>query len=655
MGADVFPKVKLRAERYRVQMTPVPDAGDSGVAVPDGGTTVYDLDSNCDFEYVSEGELYLAEVNGVVEYGVFVDLSDDVSGLVHASNLLGTYEVGDELVVELEEVRENGDLAFDEVDLPDYEVEEITRDSHAVADLGDVVGESVTLEGVVVQIKQTGGPTVFQVRDATGIAPCTAFEEAGVRAYEDVRLDDVVRVDGYVETREGAVQVEIDDLQVLDGDDAESVRAEQDAELDDLAEPHDPEPLVEWDAFEKLRDDLRAVAERLRREILEGRPIRMRHHADGDGICASVPMQVALERFIADTYEDPDAAQHLLKRLPSKAPYYEMEDVTRDLNFALEDRERHGQRLPLLLMLDNGSTEEDTPAYRNLAHYDVPIVVVDHHHPDPDAVGDLLDEHVNPYLHDEDYRITTGMMCVELARMIDPSITDDLRHVPAVAGLSDRSEAEAMDDYLELAREQGYDEVELRDVGEALDYATFWLKYDDGGQLVTDALNVDCDDEERHRELVSFLATRAERDVERQLDAAMPHVEHERLDNDAHLYRIDVENHAHRFTYPAPGKTTGKIHDSKVAETGDPVITIGYGPDFAVLRSDGVRLDIPTMVEELKAEVDGGGVSGGGHLVVGSIKFVRGMRETVIDALVEKMADAEIDEELGSSAAFAED
>ncbi|QLH82777.1 DHH family phosphoesterase [Halosimplex pelagicum] len=636
-------------------MAPVSDAGDSGVAVPDGGTTVYDLGSNCDFEYVSEGDLYLAEVNGVVEYGVFVDLSNDVSGLVHASNLLGTYEVGDELVVELEEVRENGDLAFDEVDLPDYEVEEIARDSHAVADLGDVVGESVTLEGVVVQIKQTGGPTVFQVRDATGIAPCTAFEEAGVRAYEDVELDDVVRVDGYVETREGAVQVEIDDLTVLDGDDAESVRTEQADDLDELAEPHDPEPLVEWDAFEKLRDDLRAVAERLRREILEGRPIRMRHHADGDGICASVPMQVAMERFIEDTYEDPDAAQHLLKRLPSKAPYYEMEDVTRDLNFALEDRKRHGQRLPLLLMLDNGSTEEDTPAYRNLAHYDVPIVVVDHHHPDPDAVEELLDEHVNPYLHDEDYRITTGMMCVELARMIDPGITEELRHVPAVAGLSDRSEAAAMDDYLALAREEGYDEAELRDVGEALDYATFWLKYDDGGQLVTDALNVDCDDEERHRELVSFLATRAERDVERQLDAAMPHVDHERLDNDAHLYRLDVENHAHRFTYPAPGKTTGKVHDSKVAETGDPVITIGYGPDFAVLRSDGVRLDIPNMVEELKDEVDGGGVSGGGHLVVGSIKFVRGMRETVIDALVEKMADAEIDEELGSSAAFAED
>jgi RecJ-like exonuclease len=332
-----------------------------------------------------------------------------------------------------------------------------------------------------------------------------------------------------------------------------------------------------------------------------------------------------------------------------------MEDVTRDLNYALEDRTRHGQKLPLLLMLDNGSTEEDTPAYRNLAHYDVPILVVDHHHPDPDAVEGLVEDHVNPYLYEEDYRITTGMMCVEIARMIAPEITDEIEHVPAVAGLADRSEGEAMPDYLDLAGESGYDESRLREIGEALDYATYWLKYNDGRELVNDALNVNCDDRERHDRLVDLLSERAERDVADQLDVSMAHLESEHLDNGARLYRIDVERHAKRFTYPAPGKTTGKIHDRKVAETGDPVITIGYGPDFAVLRSDGVRLDIPEMVTELTEEIDGGGVSGGGHLVVGSIKFVGGMREQVIDALVEKMADAEIDEELGSSAAVPEE
>ena len=61
------------------------------------------------------------------------------------------------------------------------------------------------------------------------------------------------------------------------------------------------------------------------------------------------------------------------------------------------------------------------------------------------------------------------------------------------------------------------------------------------------------------------------------------------------------------------------------------------------------------MVSELQDQIEGAGVSGGGHLVVGSIKFVNGRREEVLDALVAKMADAEIDEELGSSAALPED
>jgi len=633
-----------------------PTGTEDGAQAPEAGAVVYELADSCTLDDVEEGELYLGTVNGVMEYGVFVDLSGPVSGLVHASNLRSDPEVGDQLVVELGEVREDGDVSFDEVELAEYETQYRAHGDEAdVADLEGMTGETVVVTGEVLQINQTGGPTIFQVRDGSGIVPCAAFEEAGVRAYPDVELGDIVRLAGHVEERNGGIQLEANEITVVDEETADEVREELDTALDEAAEPEAIDPLVEWEAFDKLWDDLRDVARRLRRTVLEGRPIRLRHHADGDGLCASVPLQLALERFIAEHYQDDEAPRHMLKRLPSKAPFYELEDVTRDLNFALENRERHGQKLPMLCMLDNGSTEEDTPAYRNLRHYDIPILVVDHHHPDPEAVEPLIDEHVNPYLHDEDYRITTGMMCVELARMIDPSLTDDLRHVPAVAGVSDRSEGEAMPDYVDLAKEEGYDEQDLRDVGEALDYATHWLRYSDGRELINDVLNVDCDDRDRHEEIVEFLATRAERDVEEQLDAAMSHVEHETLDSGAHLYRLDVENHAYRFTYPAPGKTTGKIHDEKVEETGDPVITIGYGPDFAVLRSDGVRLDIPEYVTELTDEIQGGGVSGGGHLVVGSIKFVEGMREEVIDALVEKMADAEIDEDLQHSGALSDD
>jgi len=614
---------------------------------------VYDLDAECTIGDVDPDERYLATVNGVVDYGVFVDLSTSVSGLVHESTLDAEYAVGDDLVVELDEIRENGDVSFQPVYVTDYDRRSVGHDYEITgsADLENHLGGDVHLQGEVVQVKQTGGPTIFHVRDGGGVVPCAAFEAAGVRAHPDIGVDDVVRVDGTVERRDDSLQVEADEVTELDADAAAEVRERLDEALAAQAEPAEVEPLVDWPAFEQLRDDLRDVARLLRETVLEGRPIRVRHHADGDGMCAAVPVQQALQAFIAETHADPEAPRHLFKRLPSKAPFYEMEDATRDLNYALEDRERHGQKLPLLLMLDNGSTAEDVPAYETLARYDIPIVAIDHHHPDPEAVGDLLTNHVNPYLYGEDYSITTGMMCVELARMIHPEIGEELDHVPAVAGLSDRSDADAMADYLDLAKEAGYDRQTLEDIGEALDYLAFWLRYDAGDHLVEDALNVGADDDERHRELVEFLSDRAREEVDEQLDAAMAHVEHEDIDNGAHLYRIDVEEYAHRFTYPAPGTTTGEIHDRKVEETGDPVITIGYGPDFAVLRSDGVRLDIPEMVEELEDEVVGGGVSGGGHLVVGSIKFVKGRREETIDALVEKMADAEIDEEIttGSS------
>ncbi len=635
----------------RGDSSPEPDAA-TAKGTADDRPIVYDLAPDCTLADADVDALYHAEVNGVVDYGIFVDVSDALSGLVHESNLTGDYVVGDRLIVRLTDVKENGDVAFDEGSVDDYRTETVAHEPTITRVRGLTPGDEVTVEGEVVQAKQTGGPTIFAVSDASGIVSCAAFEEAGVRAYPEVSVGDMVHVSGPIETRENALQLEVDSLNRLDDERAAAARERFESALAERAEPADIDPLVEWEAFEPIHDDLRDLARLLRRTVLSGRPIRARHHADGDGMCAAIPVQLALENFVDDVHEDRDAARHLFKRLPSKAPYYEMEDVTRDLNFALEGRARHGQKLPFLLMLDNGSTEEDVPAYENLTHYDIPIAAVDHHHPDPEAVEPLLDAHINPYLHGEDYRVTTGMMCVELARLIDPSLTDELEHVPAVAGLSDRSKAEAMDDYVALAASAGYDKSDLLDIGEALDYAAHWLRYSEGKTLVNDALNVGCDDAERHAELVEFLSKRAARDVDRQLDALDDHVEHERLASGAHLYRIDLDEYAHRFTYPAPGKTTGELHDTRVKETGDPVITIGYGPDFCVLRSDGVRLDIPNMVTELNDELPEAGVSGGGHLVVGSIKFVKGRRSAVIETLIEKMADAEIDEALSSTVAL---
>ncbi len=620
------------------------------IEATDGETTeVYAPPSGWTVEDLERTKPYLASVNGVVPYGVFVDVTDHVSGLVHESNLEGEYDIGEELVVALESVQENGDIAFREVPVRAYAVTELVEEPDHIACANVEADDGrIAIEGRVAQIKQTRGPTIFHITDGSGVMPCASFVEAGVRAHPEAAVGDLVRIVGEPARHAGGLQIEVDDFEIAAGAEAEAIGRAVDERLRVGARPPAIDTLVSWSALDALADPLEELAELLRKAVLEHRPILIRHHADGDGMCAAVPVTQALERFIERHHGDPGAAEYLVRRAPSRAPYYEMEDSTRDLNRALRDQSEHGQRLPLLLMLDNGSTAEDVPGYRNLAHYDIPIAVVDHHHPDQEAVGDLLAAHVNPYLVGEDYSVTTGMLCVELARMIDPDITDRVTHVPAVAGLADRSEAEAMSAYLRLAEEAGYAREAISRVGDALDYASHWLRYSPGEPVIRDVMGLR-DDHEPHRDLVALFSDRAREAVASQLEASLPHVRSERLANGARLHRIDLDAHAHRFEYPAPGRTTGAIHDHKAETEREPTITIGYGPDFCVLRSDGVRLDIPDMVDELQAEVVGAGVTGGGHLVVGSIKFVPGRRAQVINALVDKMADADLDESLTST------
>jgi RecJ-like exonuclease len=63
---------------------------------------------------------------------------------------------------------------------------------------------------------------------------------------------------------------------------------------------------------------------------------------------------------------------------------------------------------------------------------------------------------------------------------------------------------------------------------------------------------------------------------------------------------IDVENYAQKFTFPPPGKTSGEVHDILVKKSpGRAIVTIGYGPDFAVIRSKGILMNIPRIVRNL--------------------------------------------------------
>ena len=603
---------------------------------------VYRLGESCDLEEVEEGKTYLGWVQGFAPFGIFVQLNNRIKGLVHKSNVKMQHSERDPIIVRVIQIRSNGNIDLEEVTPTVYQTRNVTKKTAGVllSNIGKKIGRTVMIEGEIAQIKQTSGPTIFTIVDESSTGNAAAFIEAGVRAYPEVELGDIVALTGEVMQRNNQLQIEVASMMVLESEDAARVRERIDAALDERAAPPDIPFLVESEVLEALRPQMRQVAREIRKAVLTSRPIILRHHADADGICAAVAIEQAVTSLIRESGGDFDAEYFLFKRSPSKAPFYEIEDVTRDLDFALKDHARYGQKMPMILLMDNGSTDEDIPSLKVTRIYDLPVMVVDHHHPDR-SVDEYLIGHVNPYHVGGDYGITAGMLGTEIARLVNPVVEDQIRHLPAIAAVGDRSEAPERDRYLALVASE-YSEDDCRDIALALDYEQFWLRFSDGREIVKDILNLG-GDPVRHEKLVDLLVEEANRAIEEQMEAIMPHIESRVLPNGVHLFMLDVELFAHRFTFPPPGKTAGEVHDRLIRDLpGEPVVTLGFGPDFVVLRSRGVMMNIPRMVRELRTEIVGGGVSGGGHLVVGSIKFVEGMRDAVLESLIQKIGEAPI-------------
>ncbi len=600
---------------------------------------VHVLSAECDTRELDVGKIYEGKVQGHANFGVFVDLNPQLRGLIHSSNISFLPEIGDKIFVEVKNIAQNGNIELVPKSMKEFQLIEVEKQlpRRKTTELSKYLGKLVHLSGEVIQIKQTGGPTIFTISDEDGTVQCAAFEKAGERAYPEIKSETIVKVIGEPSMRNGAMQVEIRAMKQLWGGDATGIKEQIESAIDRRAEPHDVQFLVKSEVLEKLKPQMRNAAKLIRKAVFKSRPIIIRHHADADGITSAVAIERALLPLLREVGGS-DADRHFYRRSPSKAPFYELEDVTKDLTFALEDHERFGQKMPLVVLMDNGATEEDMPAMKQATIYGLDIMVIDHHHPDG-TIDSMVLEHVNPAYAGGDFGITTGMLGTEIARMINPDVSEEIKHLPAVSAVGDRSAAPEAELYKSLVAEK-YKPEDLKNMALALDYEAFWQRFNDGRGIMNDILNLGSN--VRHQQIVKLLCEQANAAITEQLEASLPNVKTQTLSNGAVLNVIDVENYAHKFTFPPPGKTSGEIHDRLCAKyNGQPVVTIGYGPDFAVLRSRGVKMNIPQMVKELRSEIKGAGVSGGGHLVVGSIKFVEGMRKEVLAKLAEKIGAAE--------------
>jgi RecJ-like exonuclease len=490
-----------------------------------------------------------------------------------------------------------------------------------VESLGDRVGDVVRIEGEVVGARQTGGPTIFEVRDETAVVDCAAFVEAGVRAYPDVGEGDVIRLDGEVELRRGELQIETEELTALSGEDADAVEQRLADALSEKARPESVEPLAAHEAVDAVTDQLADAAEAIRGAVLQSRPIVVRHAATADGYVAGAAIERAVLPLIRDEHARADAEYHFFTRRPLDDPVYGMDAATNDVTRMLQDNERHDEKLPLVVLVGVGGTTDSLDGLGLLGVYGASRVVVDAETVDTEIV-DEASVLVSPSLTDvaaED--LSTGALGANLAAAVNADVTDDLSHLPAVSYWDDAPSV-----YADLAADAGYDADRTRKLREAVALEAYYQSYQDKRELITDLL---FDDDGG---LADHVSEQFRIKLDDEVETAEANLETRDVDG-VSVAVLDADSYSHRFDFPPTALLADALH--RGADE-DRAATVVYSTDELFVRAADV--DVRAAADAASEAVPEGGITAVG-IRQNRVEFLSGAREDVVDAVVDAVVE----------------
>ena len=487
----------------------------------------------------------------------------------------------------------------------------------SVAALDDLVGERVRLEAEVVDVRQTGGPTVFALADETARVECAAFVSAGERAYPDVEVGDLVALVGEVERRRGDLQVETESLEVLDGDDAATVRERLDAALAEEATPPETALFVADDAVEAAHDAVVEAATAVRRAVIESRPIVVRHTATVAGYLAGAALERAVLPMVRERHARTDAEFHYVERRPIDGEFYEMDDATKDVTDLLDAAERHGENHPLVVLADAGRTRESAAALELLETYDVTRVVLDAG-PADEAAAEAVDAFCNV---DADH-LTAATVATHVAALVNPSVRDDLAHLPAASFWAEPPAA-----YAEAAADAGFDEAAVADVRGALALLAHYQTYEDKREISRDVLWGE------DRAFTAHVASQFRSNLETELETVERHVDRRTVQG-VPLWVVDLEAYTHRYDFPPGALLLDALHREARADADGPAAVLGLDEDELHVRGD---VDVRAVGDAVAEALPDAGVHPRGA-ADGHLDFLLGERDAVLEAAVDEVA-----------------
>ncbi|MHA1521424.1 MAG: DHH family phosphoesterase [Promethearchaeota archaeon] len=448
-----------------------------------------------------------------------------------------------------------------------------------------------------------------------------ATDKAQLLTPDDLNVDDTVKIFGKVGIHRNNLEIEI-----------KSIRSSS-LDFTDIINTHTL-PVregfsIQSERYESMRSTFVKIAQRIRLAIIEQQPILIRHHNDADGICAGLVIEHSIRNIMKRRNIKP---KNLIYRSPSISPFYDQIDMFRDISKFNKYTDLFGDKSPLVLLLDTGSTPENLFALQVVNSVQFDCIIVDHHNPGKITDGKsqichLLQFHLNPYLFGWDSQTCGGMLCYELARFVDEDL-DDPYLFPAVAAVADRCDIPEVDLYVENSMKT---KEELLEIALVIDYLAFNFRFDGGDGLYDRVFT--------NEHLVQLIAKEVHHLFDTSFNRILPTVSSTNL-NGVLYTEVDLEKNTKRRQYPTPGKILGKIHDYLATQNkGLIVFTGGIFSDGIIIRATEPVLPVPDLLIALQKSFPEANVDGGGHEQAGSLKYLPAFSEKIREYIQNCIAD----------------
>lgn len=354
-----------------------------------------------------------------------------------------------------------------------------------------------------------------------------------------------------------------------------------------------------YEEMKVMDNSINRMVGHFNRIISERGRIVVRYHCDADGISSALLVYRMFQNFnINATFVQNNSA------------VYGMEDALRDIMYY--DTGTH------YIFLDFGNNVESTEGINVLKREAGSLAIIDHHLTErKEGKNEVV---VTPVYHGLGGEYTTGLVTYEIVRRV---ANIDYNELYKISLFGDKSP-------LEFERNKKVEETSL-----VFDYIASTIKRDKHSIRFIDSLLED-------EELMHTIYLKASDMVDEVALVGMEIVKKRELKNGILFVTFFVDKVMDGSGgFPSRGKVTGKIHDLIEKDTDKPLVVLGWTDDMGMFRANRKAVlkgfNASNIIQEVKSEYGKFVESGGGHPGAAAIRYKKGFRKIILNALSEKV------------------